>query len=550
MPNTVRVGVGVTGAKGAASEVDRLRDKFDKLQKTSAKGFVTGLGAGAAIAGINALSGALQGGIRWLEDSVAAYRENEVSVAQLGASLRANVPEWQKYTAEIEKAVTAGQKLGFDDEEQRAGLTKLVGAYGNVTKALQMHALAMDLARYSGMGLLEAEDLLVKVHAGSFRALKSLGISTKGVTTETEALGKIFDKVGGQAAAYAQTDLGKVDAANIKLEESQERIGKNLSKLGTEVLPIVADATDSFVTGLGTIGDVLSHKTSPEVLALYNLLGLLSDEDLRAALAAEEHRKALIYMADATKDDLIPALDDAGDSTDELKAKQDKLKDSLDKVTEAVGRVDHAWDLFTGAEFDAAKAAGDAEQAHQDLIKLLDEEPINRKSAEWVIWNGKVADARQTLFDLQYQMKQTEGPAALELWLIRVRDGLAKTDVKGRALLDTLINLNAAMKGAAYMAGASKDDKYVPPKPAPSGAVGGAGRHSYAAGTSYVPHDMTANLHRGEAVIPAAENRRGGTTIINISGADVSSPERIRDVIRRGQFIVNGTPWATGGPWA
>ena len=35
------------GAKGAASDLDRLRDKFDRLQKQGAKGFAIGVGAAA-----------------------------------------------------------------------------------------------------------------------------------------------------------------------------------------------------------------------------------------------------------------------------------------------------------------------------------------------------------------------------------------------------------------------------------------------------------------------------------------------------------------------
>lgn len=47
-------------------------------------------------------------------------------------------------------------------------------------------------------------------------------------------------------------------------------------------------------------------------------------------------------------------------------------------------------------------------------------------------------------------------------------------------------------------------------------------RKSFAVGTNYVPHDMTANIHQGERIIPAADNRalisaleeRGGNTML------------------------------------
>ena len=39
---------------------------------------------------------------------------------------------------------------------------------------------------------------------------------------------------------------------------------------------------------------------------------------------------------------------------------------------------------------------------------------------------------------------------------------------------------------------------------------------SYAVGTDYVPHDMIARVHKGEAIIPASENKRNQPTNITI----------------------------------
>jgi post-segregation antitoxin (ccd killing protein) len=50
---------------------------------------------------------------------------------------------------------------------------------------------------------------------------------------------------------------------------------------------------------------------------------------------------------------------------------------------------------------------------------------------------------------------------------------------------------------------------------------------SYDVGTDYVPHDMIAKVHRGEAIIPAAENtggaRGGGVTIVQTNNIDSRS---------------------------
>lgn len=555
--SNVRVGVGVHGAKQAASEIDRLRDKFDRLQKTSARGFAIGAGAAITTIGINALSGAAQGAIRWLGEASDAFRADEQSVAQLGAALRANVPDWQKHTKEIDDAIAAGRALAFHDEEQRAGLTKLVGAYGNITKALKAQRLAMDLARYSGMGLLEAEDLLVKVHAGSYRGLKSLGISTKDVKDETQALGLIMQKVGGQAATYALTDLGKVEAANIRLQESQERFGAALSKLGVAVIPAAAGAVEGFITVAEGLGNAIITADD----ALYHVLHPLEGFNDRTAVGIDHAHD----LAGAIDDGLTPSLEDLAPAVDDGVKRLRDMNKALFNAQVLAGGVSGAMDDLTTALYGSKEAAGNLAQAKKDLEELKKAGPDSNSNQDIAIYNGKLAEAQQRVFELAATQARIAGGRAYLDFLLEQRRALGKNNEELATLIDNLI-LAAKLSGeivpimgegkrhTGAKPAATTTTPTTTPAPTSAGASGGGGgvggRYSYAAGTDYVPHDMTANLHRGEAVIPAAENRRGGTTIINISGADVSSPERIRDVIRRGQFIVNGTPWATGGPWA
>lgn len=56
---------------------------------------------------------------------------------------------------------------------------------------------------------------------------------------------------------------------------------------------------------------------------------------------------------------------------------------------------------------------------------------------------------------------------------------------------------------------------------------------SYDVGTSYVPHDMVAQIHRGEQIIPAGKNAGGGITINSVynidSRTDQASIQRIVD---------------------
>lgn len=62
-------------------------------------------------------------------------------------------------------------------------------------------------------------------------------------------------------------------------------------------------------------------------------------------------------------------------------------------------------------------------------------------------------------------------------------------------------------------------------------ALGG----SYATGTNFVPRDMTAKIHRGEAIIPAAQNigggSGGGTYYIDARGADAEKIAQLEQMI-------------------
>src|SRR3972149_1783356 len=88
--NTVRVAAQVTGARRASSALDKLRDKFERLQKQGAKGFAIGAGAAITTAGLNLMGGAVNAVTGFLGDPTRAFAEEQVSIAQLGAALRAN----------------------------------------------------------------------------------------------------------------------------------------------------------------------------------------------------------------------------------------------------------------------------------------------------------------------------------------------------------------------------------------------------------------------------------------------------------------------------
>lgn len=74
MASTVRIGTQVTGVAKAEGDLDRLRNKFAKLQKQGAKGFATGVGAAATLRAFSLAEAAIGGVLNVLGDATEAAR--------------------------------------------------------------------------------------------------------------------------------------------------------------------------------------------------------------------------------------------------------------------------------------------------------------------------------------------------------------------------------------------------------------------------------------------------------------------------------------------
>src|SRR3990170_4564735 len=70
--NVVRVATQVTGTAKASSDLDRLRDKFDRLQKQGAKGFAIGAGAAITAKGLDLMGMAAGSAAEFIGDSIGA----------------------------------------------------------------------------------------------------------------------------------------------------------------------------------------------------------------------------------------------------------------------------------------------------------------------------------------------------------------------------------------------------------------------------------------------------------------------------------------------
>jgi hypothetical protein len=122
------------------------------------------------------------------------------------------------------------------DDELRPAFETLVRATKDVGQAQSLMQLALDVSAGSGKGLQEVTVALVKAMGGQMRGLKDLGINVKTAAGDTADFADVQKQLvalfGGQAAAAADSQTGKLKALGIQYENLKESVG-------TALLPVL-----------------------------------------------------------------------------------------------------------------------------------------------------------------------------------------------------------------------------------------------------------------------------------------------------------------------
>jgi hypothetical protein len=232
---------------------------------------------------------ALVGGLAvGLEKSARAAMEGQADQARLDAALTQTGQSLKAMAPALEAAESASRKLGFADNDTRLALARLEVATGNTKDAVKDLALAEDISRLKKVDLATATQTLSSTLGGNARAAKSLGIILLPVTSHMDALKEKFkalgqsipvadkaqasfldkqataakaiqavtDKVGGQAAAFADTAQGGAAKFGAEMQRLEEVFGNML-------LPAIAAVTEK----LASFAQFLSeHTTTAKVL--------------------------------------------------------------------------------------------------------------------------------------------------------------------------------------------------------------------------------------------------------------------------------------------
>lgn len=213
------------------AKLEEGKAEAEGMAKSTAGGFRGGISKAAVVAGA-----AVGGLVFGLDKSVKAAEDNQAAEAKLAAAFKASGQNIDKYKNQIDAAEQSSAGLGFKSEDVKAALAKLVVATGNGTQAIQALSTAQDIARFKGISLTDASQMLAQTMAGSTRAARTLGIQVVASSTasakatswyhaQTQALTQQYGSYSKLTAAQKQ----QYNAAYASLQQQYKQMSATAS---------------------------------------------------------------------------------------------------------------------------------------------------------------------------------------------------------------------------------------------------------------------------------------------------------------------------------
>jgi len=250
--------------KSANGDVESSSNKLGDFSKKAGLAFA----AAAAAAGAYATKLAV--------DGVKAAIEDEQAQTQLALALEnATGATNAQIKATEDSILQMSLATGVADDKLRPALGRLVRSTGDITKAQDLLAIALDVSTATGKPLEGVATALSKAYDGNTAALGKLGIGLSSAELKTmsfeQVQGRLSELFGGAAAANADTYAGKIARVQVAFDEAKETLGqallpildKFLGFINENALPAIQAFTAAFSLTKGdgfgkTISDVAS----------------------------------------------------------------------------------------------------------------------------------------------------------------------------------------------------------------------------------------------------------------------------------------------------
>lgn len=246
----------VADVKDATSGLDEVTSRSDKMKSglsTAAKaatGVLIGLGAAFVSAG-------------------KAAAEDAQGAALLAQSLTKTTGATKDQIAGVEDWISSmSAATGVADDQLRPALSTLARATGDVSKSQDALKVAMDVAAATGTDVESVSKAIAKGYAGQTTAIgrlvPGLDAATLASGDMTAIMGELQSKMGGSAAAAANTTAGKMQRMTVSFNEAKEAVGAGL-------LPVMSQ----FAGIMATVGAAVQNNPKA-VTALAIAIGVLA----------------------------------------------------------------------------------------------------------------------------------------------------------------------------------------------------------------------------------------------------------------------------------
>lgn len=277
--------------KTATSDVESFGDKVGKVGKVVGAAFI----AAAAAAGAYAVKIGI--------DGVKAAIEDEKSQTQLALALENATGATKRQIAATEQSILKmSLATGVADDNLRPALQRLAISTGDISKAQDLLATALDISAATGKPLETVANALGKAYDGNTAALGKLGIGLSAAELKTMSFTDVQDKLtslfGGAAAANAETYSGRIERMKVAFNEAKETIGYALLPILEKVMTFINDIA---LPVINAFADAFGNKNSGLTSYIETLTTFL--KNLFVPII-EGLVKAFGYVKDAISDNL------------------------------------------------------------------------------------------------------------------------------------------------------------------------------------------------------------------------------------------------------
>jgi hypothetical protein len=263
----------VIAAKDAATKpMGNIGKAMGSLQRTAGTAFKA-IGAAAIAAGAALVA--------FAANAVMAAAEDEKQTIRLNAALKARGYQMDQLSPKIEEQIKAMARLGFTDDQVRAGLEVGSRFFKNQNNLLRANAVAANIAAATGKDLSTVMLAIGRGAAGSTRGLMTLGIEVEKGAKLKDILRAADEKYLGVAEEVANSTSGKFAAAQIRFNEAIETFGSKLLPVVNEALAFLTEtalpAFEGLMETLGPIvGDLVDNYVRPLVDSIGELFEVFS----------------------------------------------------------------------------------------------------------------------------------------------------------------------------------------------------------------------------------------------------------------------------------